>query len=209
MQKSTKIAEMPNVHPAVVNCTTAGHGGRSIPQQKTMCSHPGCDKVLTIALNDHQLKPFKAFRAAAAQRGWAFDGEAFSCPDHKPEGTMTTQTKSPSEAPPREMTREQRRAIFREIDDSYDKNGYCMDVTDQSIADKLSFPCAWVEKVREENFGPAGADPRLKALVSKVEAAEATAQKAYDGALAAAEKAEKAQAEVKALKDQLLALLRA
>jgi hypothetical protein len=168
---------------------------------------------VSIALNDHQLKPFKAFRAAAAQRGWHFndDAQLFFCPDHndshRVEAAMN-EIKTPSETEPREMTREQRRAIFREIDEGYDKNGYCMDVTDQTIAQKLGVPWGWVAKVREENFGPAGADPRLKALVSKIEAAETKAQQAYDGALAAAEKAEKAQAEVKALKDQLLALLK-
>lgn len=57
--------------------------------------------------------------------------------------------------PPREPTKEHKRLIWMAIDESYTEGkGYAAGTTDQSIADGLKVPRAWVTKIREEYFGP-------------------------------------------------------
>ena len=57
---------------------------------------------------------------------------------------------------PPEMTKEDRRIIFAEIDTHYldETTGYATDYNDKRIADGLKVPLAWVRIIREENFGP-------------------------------------------------------
>lgn len=62
---------------------------------------------------------------------------------------------------PPEMTKEDRRIIFAEIDMHYldETRGYAINYDDKRLADALKVPLAWVRKIREENFGPEkGAD---------------------------------------------------
>ena len=106
------------------------------------------------------------------------------------------------------MTPADRRAIFREIDESYETDGYVLDVSDQTIADKLKMPWGWVAKVREENFGPAGPNPKVKKLYDQIAALEQKARTVENDAMKAAEKAEALSNEVKGLKEQLVGLLR-
>lgn len=214
MQKQHKIEDMPQVHPAVYNRTSGSTTGR-IKQQATGCGKKGCKKRLTLAMNDGTPKSLKQFKAAAAQKRWAFDEatDQFYCPhhhpDHPPDHTPENPVQKTMSTEPRQMDKMQRRTIFREIDDSYDDKAlcYCSGITDKTIADKLRVPWAWVAEVRDENFGPAGPDPKLKELVAKIEMAEQKAQEAFDSAMGAAERADGAVAEAKALKGQLLALL--
>jgi hypothetical protein len=57
---------------------------------------------------------------------------------------------------PPEMTKEDRRIIFSEIDTHYldETRGYASNFDDKRIADALKVPLAWVRTLREENFGP-------------------------------------------------------
>lgn len=125
-----------------------------------------CDATLDYAINGKR-KPPDQLAKLARKKGWEIDLKhgRHVCPAHTEEGTMT-KTARPSETPPREMTREDKRTIFREIDDSYDAaNGrYVFDVTDESISKKLNVPRAWVASIREDSFGPAGPDPEIVAL---------------------------------------------
>lgn len=78
----------------------------------------------------------------------------------------------PAETAPRQPTKEQRRAIFREIDESYHGSAYVEGYTDKTIAEKLHVPWSWVAAVREENFGPAGPDPEVVKLKAALDGAE-------------------------------------
>lgn len=55
-----------------------------------------------------------------------------------------------------EMTKEDRRIIFGEIDSHYldESRGYEKDWNDERVAKGLNVPLAWVRGLREDNFGP-------------------------------------------------------
>lgn len=77
------------------------------------------------------------------------------------------QTNKAISAEPRQMTRDDRRLIFGKIDEVYvDANeGYGKGWTDQKVATDLGIPVAWVRTIREENFGPEGLNPDLRAAI--------------------------------------------
>lgn len=206
-----------NVHPDIKNIWIAS-GGQHKPGQQLSCGHPGCDKKLRL-ICPGEWRTAKAFFAEARKRGWSvIEGQSYRCKEHAPyvkaptkpaEETMqhTVPTKTDSVQPPREMTPVERRAIFREIDESYETKGYVLGITDQTIAEKLKMPWAWVAKVREENFGPAGPNPKLQKLVTQIEELGKKASAAEDDALKAAQRAEAIAAEVETVKKQLVSLL--
>jgi hypothetical protein len=59
-----------------------------------------------------------------------------------------------------QMTKEDRRIIFSEIDNRYydETRGYQKGWSDESIATSLNVPRAWVSSIREDNFGPERGD---------------------------------------------------
>lgn len=63
----------------------------------------------------------------------------------------------PIAEPPREMQRDHRRLIFLKLEEVYldEYQGYDRGWSDKRVADDMGVPRAWVEKIREENFGPA------------------------------------------------------
>ena len=54
---------------------------------------------------------------------------------------------------PREMSKDDRRLIFAQLNDVYTDAGYSGDWTDQKVATVLGCPRVWVVEVREEFFG--------------------------------------------------------
>jgi hypothetical protein len=78
---------------------------------------------------------------------------------------------------PPEMTKEDRRIIFAEIDTHYldETTGYAANYDDKRIADGLKVPLAWVRTIREENFGPeksANVDNEVNVLKKALEEAQ-------------------------------------
>lgn len=90
--------------------------------------------------------------------------------------------------PPREPTQTDKRRIFRAIDDVWDelKARYTGVNTDQSIADKLNVPRAWVATARIEAFGDAmrneAAERALTELKDLRRNAGEAMQRAFDAA---------------------------
>ena len=78
-----------------------------------------------------------------------------------------------AETPP-EMTKEDRRIIFSEIDSHYldETRGYDRDWNDERVAKGLNVPLAWVRGIREDNFGPERGDA-ITVEVEKLVAAKA------------------------------------
>ena len=78
--------------------------------------------------------------------------------------------------PPREPTRDQKRAIMEEISGSYDtkKQGYIGSISDHSIAHKLAVPRAWVAEIRDEFFGPAGDNEEARLIRREIDATKET-----------------------------------
>lgn len=70
-------------------------------------------------------------------------------------------------APPREMTREDRRIILAKLNDVYldERLGYDKGWSDKKVAEDLGVPQAWVAQLRDENFGPDNANEEARAMV--------------------------------------------
>lgn len=177
-------------------------GGRRVQAQVLHCSYPGCTEYIRVTVKGSP-KPAEAIYGIARKRSWSIHSgrNEFLCPVHaltkggkssdvledlKTEEPMTTT----SENKPRTMTREDRRAIFREIDDCYDKGRYVDGVTDKTIGEKLKMPWAWVKAVRDENFGPAGPSPEIAELRKQIANLETRVEQVEAAGLAALEHAE-------------------
>lgn len=67
-------------------------------------------------------------------------------------------------APPREMSRTDKRIIFNKLEEVYvDENvGYGAGWNDQKVATDLGVPLDWVRTLRDENFGPEGHSPEAR-----------------------------------------------
>lgn len=118
--------------------------------------------------------------------------------EEKPEVVLSVVESGPDV---RQPSPAQRRTIFRTIEGTYDEvNGrYTEGATDASLAKFLSFPRKWIETIREENFGPAGPDPRLSKLVAEIEAQRAAIARDVATAMDWAAKLEAAELALTAL----------
>lgn len=106
---------------------------------------------------------------------------------------------------PREMDKTSSRKIFRMLDECYDEpnNRYVTDYTDERIAKELSVPRAWVAKVREEHFGPAGPNPEQARIMEKIQLLESRVITLENAGLELAQNAEKYKAELSELRKQI------
>ncbi|WP_157982195.1 hypothetical protein [Oceanicella sp. SM1341] len=95
-----------------------------------------------------------------------------------------------------QMGRADRRKVFRAIDEAYseDGGGYVGGETDHTVASAAGVPVVWVERIREEEFGPAVNEDARK-LEADLAAISTKARKAEEDALAAAALAEEASKE--------------
>lgn len=107
-----------------------------------------------------------------------------------PNDTKTLKPLSESLKLPTEAARAQRRKVFHEIDDSYENGRYREGVTDATIAQKLLVAVTMVAEIREQNFGPAGPDPRIIELRKQVANLETRVEQVEAAGLAALEHAE-------------------
>lgn len=89
---------------------------------------------------------------------------------------------------PKEMTPADRRRIFREVDGNWDegKAMYLGDVTDQTLADKLNVPRAWVATVRKEAFGDTDKNESMIRVLAEARDLRAKVEKYGNAALDAA-----------------------
>ena len=114
-----------------------------------------------------------------------------------PDESMTLLPLSESLKLPSEAARAQRRKVFYEIEDHYDGNRYATGFSDAYIATKLGVAVNMVVEIREQNFGPAGPDPRIEELRQKVRDIEARVGQIEDKALAVVDHAEKMAIELR------------
>ena len=95
-------------------------------------------------------------------------------------GIRRRKRKSQQQKPivPLNITKEERRIIFGEIDSHYldESRGYAAEWDDEKVAASLKVPVGWVRSVREENFGPEKGDEvdlAVKELQSHISDADA------------------------------------
>jgi hypothetical protein len=98
---------------------------------------------------------------------------------------------------PSDAARAQRRKVFHEIEGCYAQGRYVEGFSDESIAKKLLVAVGMVTEVREINFGPAGPDPRIKALRDEMVALEVRVNQIEEAALAVMDQAEKKAIELR------------
>lgn len=141
--------------------------------------------------------PLDALFRFGRERGWDMDRKGkHKCPGCKEKEKMQADVRTntgASEQPPRQMDAQDRRRVFRAVDEAYDdvNHRYVPGYTDETVAKNLGVPRKWVEIIREENFGPAGVDPQIAAIITEVNRLDAEIKKAsaaYFEFLAAAEK---------------------
>lgn len=103
----------------------------------------------------------------------------------------TTAAPSPSEQPPRQMDRDDRRIIFARLNDVYldAKRGYDSGWSDHRVATELGVPRKWVEQIRVENFGDAGTNAEMSEFYEQAQALIAEGRKALTEAREFYEKA--------------------
>lgn len=101
----------------------------------------------------------------------------------------------------REPTRDQKRAILREIDGQWDDKAsrYIGPVTDQSIATKLNVPRNWVENCRVEFYGDTGKNEEFDKLLGQAKNAVAASRKLEEEAMTLAGKLEGQRSTMEAL----------
>lgn len=111
--------------------------------------------------------PVDAIKKKFGQRGWEVSRNArrHLCPDctqKKPnlkivkESPVANNTVVAVAVEPPAMQREDRRIILAKLQDVYldEEQGYSSGWSDQRVAGDLGVPLAWVEALRDENFGP-------------------------------------------------------
>jgi len=191
-------------------------GSVTYQAQRLCCSHPNCKETFNMKKKG-VLKPPEAVCRMAKNKGWLPDLKkgGHLCSIHNPNSedqkpmAHTTRPLPKASPTPREMTVQDRRTIFREIDDCYDESrqAYVFEVTDKTIAEKLKMPWGWVAKVREENFGPAGPDPRIGQIIDRLETLSKQVALLEKRALETAEEAETIAKELRESKAKMEALI--
>lgn len=91
---------------------------------------------------------------------------------------------------PSGAARAQRREVFRELEECYGDGQYLPGFSDQYVATKLAVSIGMVREVREQNFGPAGPDPRIIELRQKIAGLETRISQIEEAALQIMEQAE-------------------
>ena len=104
--------------------------------QEVACTHPECEATVSVPVNESR-RPASVIFNMARRKGWDINEgkRTFLCPEHRKDKKVTTK-----EPDVRQPTKEQRRAIFREIDENYAGRCYVPGVTDKTIGEKLKMP---------------------------------------------------------------------
>lgn len=176
-----------------------------------------CDECLAIdhvRITTHASSiPPDMLRKKFTQRGWSLEKRATRCPNcqRKPvmEKPVTLKVvETPHAQPPRTMTRDERRAITRQIDDNWDEKAsrYAGTTTDAGIASALNVPRAWVETIRVETFGDSGANEDIDKLMIELSAMRDRAGTTLDQAVEWAARVETLQKDIGELERKLMRL---
>lgn len=161
------------------------------------CRH--CTEAIHINVGNQDFPP-EVVAKKATQKGWEVDkkGRATcpACQKSTKEKAMKPNAARIGEVPPlnvtpippRDPTPTDLRRIMREIDDNWDeaRQRYTGATTDQSIADKLNVPRAWVAAERVRAFGDQMRNEAAEQALGELKNLRADAKKAMQRAFDAA-----------------------
>jgi len=150
--------------------------GRTASAYRIACAK--CSTEILFHQHGDRRKSSVAVASHFRNRGWAVGSRPRldRCPDCRPTsistaGTAMTKTAVATIEPPKEMTREDRRIIFAQLNEIYigEDKGYSAGWTDQRVATHLGVPRAWVATIRDENFGPVRDNETSTALRGEID----------------------------------------
>lgn len=165
-----------------------------------------CGERISVPASMSKVPPPNLLKSRAHRLGWSTSRKDAMCPNcitkrrNKP---VTKQIQapapSPSQMPPREPTKADKRAVFRKLDEVYDEQneGYVSDFDDEVVANELKVPRKWVEDIRAEHFGPA-IDVGVRKAIKELEALRKRVDQMMDQMLRNATQCEKHLSEVDA-----------
>lgn len=179
--------------------TTERYGSQWRTVARVTCRKCGMSCSLGLSSPGGLLPP-NIITKKLEQKGWAIGANAQwdlcpSCANKEKKMpvlsvvTPDKMTKSASETPPREMSRDDRRVIFAKLDEVYldEKRGYDSGWSDHKVASDLGVPRKWVEIIRAENFGAIGTNEEMAEFLSESDKLCADARAALDAAKKARE----------------------
>lgn len=188
-----------------------GDDNRMVPAYFARCKCGASDFIATNGASSSipEERLLKKFRA----RGWTITKQHEYCPacsrkgvPFQPEETdmnIKDQNKVvvPIKNEPRVMQPEDRRRIFRAIDERWDEPARRYEglTTDKSLADDLHCPPAWVKEVREQSFGSFGTNEELESVLALLLPMEKEARELQGTALDLATKFENLESRLSAL----------
>lgn len=171
--------------------TITGDDGRAVSGYACTCDK--CGHTDTIKATGHTKSlPADVTRRKFIQRGWRITSKVRRCPTclkptAKPEKPVMAHAE-----PPRQPSPADKRRIFREIDENWDegKSRYSGSTTDQTLADSLSVPRAWVTTIREDAFGKSQRNEDLDKPIGNLKNLKGDCDRAMASAMELAEKFE-------------------
>ena len=144
------------------------------PRARCVCDGDECAKDEVFACRNGETG--KAAEKAA-QMGWEQVKGKLFCPSCKANRKVVQMSQkapppSPSEEPPRQPTREQRRLIMTELTECYDTEAgrYIGDATDDQVAVLLDVMPGWVAEMRRDCFGDDGSNEAMEVTADAIEA---------------------------------------
>ncbi|PIE10037.1 MAG: hypothetical protein CSA72_10510 [Rhodobacterales bacterium] len=138
-------------------------------QPRMVCRCEDCGRDETVCADHGSGGEAQAAKKLQAQ-GWTFIGKHLRCGScsAKRRAARAAEKKAESDDAnaPREPTRQQKREIMEILEDVYDVDAGCYKggETDDTVADLLDVLPGWVARLRDEFFGPSGANADIAAL---------------------------------------------
>jgi hypothetical protein len=197
--------------------TTVPNGdGRQTPAYRVTCAGCGVEGILKATGHTGTL-PRDVIVKKFRQQGWTIGRSSDRCPTCskatvvplKPKEIEMTKNETPlalvrADAP-RVMTPADRRKVFRAVDDAWDERHARYDGgnTDKTIATTLNVPVAWVRDIRVEAFGESQRNADFDKALGDLKNIRADFARMTAAATDLAIKAEKMEAECRAILSRL------
>lgn len=180
------------------------------------CSNTDCRRTRTIVTSHRKTPPPEFLHKKLRNEGWyiAAGGRKQICPkcqERKKERPVLTLNKTPQseQEEERAITPADKRGIFQALNHHFDpaRGLYRQGHSDNTIAEGLEVPVAWVIKIREEMFGKLNKDADLERVKRRLEHLDSYLTDLEEKALPVAQeildRIDKAQATLKETKEML------
>ncbi|WP_420415908.1 hypothetical protein [Marinovum algicola] len=156
--------------------------GKGVNRAKAICDDCGREEVVTCSYEKSDSARFPEgkpnegqIKAKITQHGWSFVKRCLRCPTceaKRKADRMNAKTPKEVTGPdePNGPTRKQKREIIDMLEAVYDVDAerYKAGDTDDTVADVLGVRPGWVTELREDLFGPDGANEEIENLRCRI-----------------------------------------